>query len=30
MDDVEYGDPGYRYLTARADKTNYKDERFVF
>lgn len=30
MDDVEWGDPGYRYLAAGPDKINYKDDRFVF
>ncbi|KAJ6110557.1 hypothetical protein N7486_002792 [Penicillium sp. IBT 16267x] len=31
MDDVEWGNPGYRSLTARADKINYpgKEERFL-
>ncbi|KAJ5992411.1 hypothetical protein N7451_008135 [Penicillium sp. IBT 35674x] len=29
MDDVEYGEPGYRYLVPGEDKIYYKDDRFL-
>lgn len=29
MDDVEYGEPGYRYLIPGEVKINYKDDRFL-